>query len=269
MATIQYGSVLSGGERLRLLRERLGLTIRMVEAASGRIAAKYKNPDYLISLSRLSDIETKGIIPSIYRLYSLSVVYRQDIRELMEMFGVELGNTVSDIEMAEVPNSHFASAMGAIRDVEMPVQLDPGFTLDASSPMSRMIVKWGTVPLTFLKRFTDRRYNYGYVGTNDWMMYPLILPGSFVQIDETKRKVSEGSWRSELERPIFFVELRKGYACCWCELNGPMLILKPHPLSPARTRVVRNGVDGEVLGQVIGVAMRLDGWTGRMPGSEE
>ena len=65
---------LTAGQRLRALREQLGLTIRDVEAASVRIASKHSNEDFALSLSRLSDIETKGILPSLYRLYSLAVV---------------------------------------------------------------------------------------------------------------------------------------------------------------------------------------------------
>ncbi len=254
---------LTPGERLRAMRERLGLTIRMVEAASGRLAAKYKNPDYLISLSRLSDIETKGIIPSIYRLYSLAVIYHEDIRELLRLFGVDPGKLSRDMELVDVPNTHISTAAESAPEVQVPVQLDPAFDLRLSSPLGRMIMKWGAVPFTKLQEFADRKYSYGYVGAEDWTMYPLIMPGSFVQIDEARTKVAEGPWRSEFERPIYFVESRNGYTCCWCEVNGPMLVLKPHPMSPARTKVVRIGSEGEVFGQVVGVAMRLDGWLGQ------
>jgi hypothetical protein len=72
-------SILDAGHRLRALREELGLTIRDVETSSARIAAKHRNNGFLIPLSRLSEIETKGVLPSIYRLYSLSVIYRRDI----------------------------------------------------------------------------------------------------------------------------------------------------------------------------------------------
>ena len=52
---------MSPGDKLRSLRERLGLTLRDVEAASSRIAENHQNPDYTIPISRLSDIETKSI----------------------------------------------------------------------------------------------------------------------------------------------------------------------------------------------------------------
>lgn len=265
----QQGSAATPGEQLRAIRERLGLTIRMVESASSRIAGKYRNPDYLISLSRLSDIETKGIIPNVYRMYSLAVIYRTDIRLIMRMFGVDLGNVVDDLELADVPLTHLSSATLGLPDAEAPVEMDPGFDLRDTSPIPRMIARWGSVPLPYLKKFMDRTYNYGYIGSEDWTMYPLLMPGTFVQIDESKRKVTEGPWRSEFERPIYFVETRAGYTCCWCEVSGTSLVLKPHPLSPSKTRMLRYDTDAEIFGQVVGVAMRLDGWLSSKSGAEE
>src|SRR5512142_3213679 len=78
------------GHRLRALREQLGLTLRDVEAASLRIAARHKSDDFAVTLSRLSDIETKHILPTIYRLHSLAVIYRRDIRELLSWYGVDV-----------------------------------------------------------------------------------------------------------------------------------------------------------------------------------
>jgi hypothetical protein len=48
----------SAGQQLRVTREQLGLTMREVESASLRIAAKHGNDEYTVSPSRLSDIET-------------------------------------------------------------------------------------------------------------------------------------------------------------------------------------------------------------------
>lgn len=59
---------------LRVMRERLGLTMRDVEAASEKLAKLRGNEEYLVPISRLSDVETKGVTPSIYRLYSLAVI---------------------------------------------------------------------------------------------------------------------------------------------------------------------------------------------------
>jgi hypothetical protein len=91
-------------------------------------------------------------------------------------------------------------------------------------------------------------------------MYPLILPGSFVQVDEERSKVEEGKWRSELERPVYFVETREGYICCWCAIRKGDIVLQSHPLSPVLPRILKHPQEAEVIGQVVGVAMRLGGW---------
>lgn len=252
---------MAGGESLRQIRERLGLTIREVEAASTRLSEKYANQDYIISLSRLSDIETKGVVPNVYKLYALAVIYRRDFRELLGLYGINLQRIGEDLDVVNIPRTHTFASLGGGEDVEVPVRLDPGFDTRTTSAVGRMIVKWGTVPLSALEQFKQREFTYGYIGTDDLTMYPLLLPGSFVQIDESCRKIDDGPWRSEYERPIYFLESREGFVCSWCELNGTMLALRPHPMSPVRTRLYRYGSEVEVLGQVVGIAMRLSGWS--------
>jgi hypothetical protein len=64
-------------------------------------------------------------------------------------------------------------------------------------------------------------------------------------------------WRTEFDRPIYFVELRDGYACSWCEVRGSQLTLIPHPLSGCAIRQFAYPSEAEIVGQVTGVAMRL------------
>jgi transcriptional regulator with XRE-family HTH domain len=248
------------GQQLRSLREQLGLTMRDVEVASTRLAAKHSNDDFAIALSRLSDIETKGIVPSIYRMYSLAVIYRRDVRELLAWYGVDLNEAAADISVVEPRRSHRAELLLGATAVRMPVRLDPAFDLRRSANLGRMVEQWGLVPLAYLDQFANRDFTYGYVGTEDFTMYPILLPGSFVQVDESRNKVASGMWRSEYERPIYFVETRTGHTCCWCTLKGDQLILQPHPLSPQSVRMLRHPQDAEVVGQVVGVAMRLTDW---------
>ena len=252
--------MLSSGQRLRGLREELGLTIRDVEAASGRIAARRGNEDFAISPSRLSDIETKGILPNVYRLYSLAVIYRRDLRELLGWYGIDLTETAADLALSEPPKSHIAETLDSMMAVNVPVRLDPGFDLRRTANLGRMIERWGLVPLSYLSQFSNTKYTYGYIGSEDFTMYPVLLPGSFIQVDESANTVVEGTWRSEYERPIYFVEMRDGYTACWCSLKGDYIILQPHPLSPVPVRMLKQSQEVEVLGQVVGIAMRLDGW---------
>lgn len=250
----------SGGQNLRALREQLGLTMRDVESASARIAEKHGNDEYAIPPSRLSDIETKGVVPSVFRLYTLAVIYRRDISEILGWYGIDLDGVAKDLELAQPPRSHLSNALASISNVKIPVRLDPGFDTKKTANFGRMIEQWGIVPLTYLAQFTNHHFTYGYIGSEDLTMYPLLPPGAFVQVDESKNKVVDGGWRSEYERPIYFVETRNGHTCCWCTLVREELILQPHPLSPVSARVLRYPQEAEVIGQVVGVAMRLGEW---------
>src|SRR5690349_15295071 len=187
----------SGGQNLRALREQLGLTMRDVESASARIAQKHGNDEYAIPPSRLSDVETKGVVPSIYRLYALAVIYRRDIRELLSWYGIDLNRIAADMELTLPPRSHFSNALSGMSSVQIPVRLDPSFDLKKTVNFGRMIEQWGLVPLAYLAQFTNHHFTYGYIGSEDLTMYPILPPGSFVQVDESKNKVMDGGWRSE------------------------------------------------------------------------
>jgi hypothetical protein len=245
------------GQHLRCVREELKLTVRDVEAASSKLATRHRNPEYAITISRLSDIETKGILPNIYKLYSLAVIYRRTLAELLSWYGVDLGQAAQDAALVPLPQSHLLAAPEG-RVAKVPLKLDPAFDLRKTTNVGRMIQSWGLVPLSYLAELADRDYTYGYIGSEDWTMYPLLLPGSFVQVDESKTQVEEKMWRSEYERPIYFVETREGFFCCWCAVRGDRITLQPHPLSPVQPRIMRYPNEAEVLGQVVGVAMRLD-----------
>ena len=247
----------SGGQRLRLERQKLGFTIRDIEAASACIAEKHRNPEYLIPISRLSDFESKGVVPSFYRLYSLAVIFRRDLLELFSWYGVdakvqvsELGSTMpatSNVrKMRTPPITHISPQSGLAFDDRKP----------AIPSLASIVKQWGAIPLIFLERLSTRNFTYGYIGTEDLTMFPIIPPGSFVEVDEKRNKVVKGGWRSQYDRPIYFVETRQEYVCCWCTLEADQIVLQSHPLSSVPTRVLPIH-EAEVVGQVVGIAMRL------------
>ena len=90
-------AILAAGLNLRGVRERLGLTMREVESASVRIAERHGNDEFAVSPSRLSDIETKGLVPSIFRLYSLAIIYHCDLREILAWYGIDLSLSAADL----------------------------------------------------------------------------------------------------------------------------------------------------------------------------
>lgn len=247
------------GQKLRRVRERLNLRVRDVEQASLKIAEKYHNDEFAVLINRISEIENRRLVPTVYKLYSLCAIYRLDFQEVMEWYGVSLAGLPGDSAYVEIPQTHMVSFQAGVQgEVLLPLSLDPGVDLRRTTYLSRMIQRWGKVPLLFLDALKLQDHRYAFIGTEDWFMYPLLQPGSFLIIDETQRRVSNSGWSSEFDRPIYFFEHRQGYSCGWCHLNGDQLVLQPHPASQCRPEVYKYPEDIDLIGQVSGVAMRLD-----------
>lgn len=97
------------GQKLRRVRERLNLRVRDVEQASLKIAEKYHNDEFAVLINRISEIENRGLVPTIYKLYSLCAIYRLDYQEVMEWYGISLPALPSDASYVEIPQTHLVS----------------------------------------------------------------------------------------------------------------------------------------------------------------
>ncbi len=246
------------GQKLKRVRERLGLKYRDVEEASQKLATRHNNDEFVIALSRLSDIENKGTLPSLFRLYSLSVIYRIEISEVLIWYGLPLASIPSDIARTDMERTHRVSVDVADGVIQLPVQLDPGFDPSRTTHLTRAIQKWGVMPLLLFAHLDLKSLRYGYIGTLDYMMYPLLQPGALVVLDEGKKRIATGPWSHESERPIYFLEHRDRYFCAWCALRDGTLIVQPHPASGSDPEVFSYPHEIEVIGQVVGIATLLD-----------
>jgi transcriptional regulator with XRE-family HTH domain len=253
------------GEQLKTLRSRLGITTRDVTEKSQQIAVAEGNEEFCISNAWLTQIENTHATPSIYKLYSLCAIYHLKFTELLLLFGVDLQKIGKFQLSAPLEKTHLTNieAHDGDRTVTFPVRFDRGFDLEKTNLLSRMVEIWGEIPISLIQHLDVRHNLYGYVGLQDYTLSPMLRPGTFVQIDQKFRKVQSFRWRTEFDRPIYFVELRDGYACSWCELQGNQLVVVPHPLSPCSMRQFLYGTDAEIVGQVTGIAMRIADATDR------
>jgi transcriptional regulator with XRE-family HTH domain len=246
-------------QRLKELRSQLGISTREVADLSKKIAEAEGNPEFHISNAWLTQIENSDSTPGIHKLYSLSAIYRIGIPELFLLFGIDLAKLHQYQLISPPPRTRLTKLEVANpgTTVPFPVQFAPSFDVRHTNLLSRMVEVWGQVPIALIQDLDVRHSVYGYIGREDYTLFPILRPGSFVQIDPRVRKIIPGVWRAEHERPIYFVELRDGYCCCWCELQNQDLLLVPHPLSPCKVRCVTFGVDAEIVGQVTGAGIRL------------
>ena len=250
---------MTAGDRLRLIRYKLGITTREVEDLSRAIAESKRNDDFFISHGWITRIENNDKTPTICKLYSLCAIYRIKFTELLSFFDVDLAELSKFGVETSLAQTHPAdlTVYDSERTMTFPVRFDPGFDLTRSSLLTRMAESWAEVPLALLQHLNLRQHLYGYVGLDDNSMTPLIRPGSFLQIDDSETQISHVPWKTEYERPIYFFEMRDGYACSWCELQGSNLFLIPHPLSGYPTRQLAFPTEIEVVGRVTALAMRL------------
>jgi transcriptional regulator with XRE-family HTH domain len=246
------------GQMLRRTRERLHLRYRDIEEASQRIAYQRGNHEFLVGLSRLADIENKGTVPSIYRLYSLCAIYRLDYGAALSWYGVHLEELAADAAKVPLEETHLINLpLPENGYLELP-ELESGLDLRRTSYLSRQIQRWGRVPAAMLRALDPAAQRYGFIGLEDWSMYPILAPGSFVQIDESKRRVARGGWAHENERPVYFIEHREGFRCGWCVEREGVLVIQAHSTSHVPPEIYKCPGEAEIVGQVVGVAMRLD-----------
>jgi len=251
----------AAGKRLKELRDRLGLSTRDVEAKSHRIADEKRNREFYVSHAWVTDIENGGFNPGMFKIYSLSAIYDKPFSELASYFGLRIADLRHDRASMGTPRTHLmdsgADTEGAT--VSIPVQFKPEFQLERTNLLARVVEKWDEVPVGLLQHLDLRKSMYGYIGLEDYTLHPLIRPGSLVQIDPRQRKISAEKWRTEFDRPIYFVELRDGYVCSWCQVDRGQLIIIPHPQSPQEVRRFDFPSQAEIVGRVTGVAMRIVG----------
>src|SRR5580693_5924393 len=128
------------GQRLRRARERLNLKFRDVEQASLLIAERRGNTEFGVLISRLSDIENQGTLPSLYRLYSLCCIYRLDLTEVLGWYGIPLESMAADAGLIQIEKTHgigFASESNA--EALLPISLDPGIDLRRTFFVSELV----------------------------------------------------------------------------------------------------------------------------------
>ncbi len=250
---------LSAGQRFKAARERVGLSTRDVQRKSEQIAHEKRNQEYYLSHAWLTDIEQGKFMPGLFKLYSLSAIYDKSFSEIASYFGLRIADLSRDRAGIGVPRTHLVNTEndGEVQSVPLPVEFKPEFRFETTNLLARVVEKWDEVPIGLLQHLDLRKSVYGYIGLEDTTLYPLIRPGSLVQIDPSQRKISSGKWRTEFERPIYFIELRDGYLCSWCQLERGQLMVIPHPQSRQAIRHFDFPSQAEVVGRVTGVAMRI------------
>jgi hypothetical protein len=120
---------------------------------------------------------------------------------------------------------------------------------DPVSAMRRLLSVWSDVPVPLMLDVDWDRGPLVLIGLSDRMMWPLLPPGSVLQLDQRVRTVANGNW-SEFERPIYLIEYRGRFYCCHAQRRGDTLRLLSHLESPAPPVTFVPFKEAKVRGQV-------------------
>jgi transcriptional regulator with XRE-family HTH domain len=254
------------GATLRTVRKRLGLSLRKVERLSLKLVAQYGNREFGISRAWLTDIEKGRFVPGTYKIASLSAIYELSIAEINLLYGFEPGDIVRRGPLFRPPKTHLIDTPED-HSRESPLRVEDVLaksSVDKTDLLTRIVDIWGDVPVPLLRHVDLRRYLYAYIGTTDRTMSPLLPPGTFLQIDGKQNRVQKGPWKNtesnqQFARPIYFLDIRTGYACGYCDIKDGILTLIPHPDSGLPMRTFRYPDEVDIVGQVTGIARRIVG----------
>jgi transcriptional regulator with XRE-family HTH domain len=241
------------GLRLRQVRERLGLTYRDVERSSFELAAHRGRSEFILHISRLADIENRGVVPTLHKIYTLAVIYHLNPMDIFRWYEVPVDEFFGDAAVFHAPQSHLMAPPASLR---IPVRFDPAFDPRRTEFLSRMVEQWGQFEGVLASKNAGHRY--GYIGLDDRRMMPILRPGSIVLVEPAMRRIEETDWATEYDRPMYFVEVRGGYRCGWFHQEGSRLVMQPHPLSRCLPESWSLPEEAEVVGRVVGIVTRLN-----------
>lgn len=132
------------GKRLRAERERLRLTLRDVENLSRTIAKDRQNSDFYIAHASLADIEKGKLAPTIFKLYSLSVIYGLDYDRLAILSGVPVPEAQKDHTALALPRTYLVGPPPLRPESERPagIELREKLRAERTNLVSRMLEAW-------------------------------------------------------------------------------------------------------------------------------
>jgi hypothetical protein len=102
---------------------------------------------------------------------------------------------------------------------------------DPANATRRLLSTWSDIPLLLMLDIDWERGPLVIIGRSDYMMWPLLPPGSLLQLDTKARTITGGAW-SEFERPVYLIEHGGRFYCCHAQHKGPVLLLISHVESP-------------------------------------
>jgi transcriptional regulator with XRE-family HTH domain len=247
-----HGSFTGVGEYIRAARLRSGLSFREASDRTRTIATALQHPSYFCAASTLSDYETAKLPPRhIHKLISICAAYCISVTDVFEAAGLPFESPGSlampDELLGRSPHPPIQTKVrpsSFLVEVERQLEEVPYFlrvalpSLFGSPNLSVRDVFWGGTTQHFTRRY---------------------LTGTTFLVVNRKSKVPKSSLSSPMwAQPLYILQKRDGsFLCAACSLQNGMLVLRPCVAASRNLIYLRNHVDAETLGKVVGIVRRL------------
>ena len=238
------------GRFIRDARLRAGISFREASQRTRAIAKNLNDHRYYCSPSSLSDYEVKRLPPGhIHKLISICAVYFASSSAFLEAAGIS-PDKAGKIRMP----SEFVHPLEGSHD-----------PLASSTFFSALERRFGSLPY-FLHDSIPTMFGLNEVSVRDvfWAggirlpIHPSLAGALFLLVDRRRKNPQPALSSPKWAQPIYVVQLRDGsYLCGFCTLHSGILDLRCCSLGGPSPLRLRNRVDAEVVGSVVGVVRQF------------
>jgi hypothetical protein len=253
------GTKLDLRDLLERARSRSGLSIRNASAKSGWIAETLRDKRYFCSPNSLIEYETGPRLPvHIHKIISLCVLYSLGFWELLASAGLDTANSGREPIPDPFVNRDAPDSPRASNDADAGNKKQPGF-------LSSLIAEFHEIPL-FLRHSLSTVAGLSRLSVRDvfWTggrtasLHPYLEDVVFVSVNRRLKNPIFLKHKSLWEQPLYILLLRDGtYLMTGCSLESSTLVIHPFADGFSRPRMLRNGVDAEVIGKVTALFRQL------------
>ena len=239
------------GEFIRRARKRSGLSFREASKRTGQIAKELGDSRYYCSASALSDYETQRVPPRhIHKLIAICAVYFAKAADFLEAAGAGPEKAAG----LRMPDEFLALRAGAA-----------GATPRPSSFLQEMEQRWKGLPY-FLHGALSALFGLPDLSLRDvfWAggahgsIHSYSAGALFLVVDR-KQKVPRPSLSSPAwAQPAYVLQRRDGsYLWGFCSLQNGTLIVRACTAGLPKLQRLRDHVEAEVIGKVVGIVRTL------------
>jgi hypothetical protein len=250
------------GELIRRSRIRAGFSFREASALSRRIGQVLADEMYFTAVGTLSEYETLTYPPRhIQKIISICILYDIGFWDFLRTARLPIDSLGGEPIPDELACPQGARSKEGSWENE--TAGDTGRGKDGF--LSGLIDQWEEIPLFAKDAMADLSgirdlsiRDVFWVGGERDVIHPYLENATFAVVNRRLKKPGKTTARTVWEQPLYIVLKRDGgFLCGACTLERGVLSIHPYPDRPVAFRQLRNGIDAEMIGQVMTVIRRL------------